>query len=112
MTETTPGLSEADGSEAVTADASVGRRASPLQFLALAGLLAMAVIAGWWVWQDGGPKEFLEIDFAGASLEVREAIGEARSRVEAEPESGEAWGELAMLLRAHGFDLQSDRAFR
>ena len=112
MTETTPGLSGADGAEAVTADASAGRRASPLQFLALAGLLAMAVIAGWWAWQDGGPKEFLEIDFAGASLEVREAIGEARSRVEAEPESGEAWGELAMLLRAHGFDLQSDRAFR
>ena len=68
MTETTPGLYGADGSEAVTVDAAAGRRASPLQALAVAGLLAMAGIAGWWAWQDGGPKEFLEINFAGCLL--------------------------------------------
>ena len=108
MTETTRELSGADVPERELADGPRNRRGRLLKVVALMGVLVVL----WWVRQGNQPERILEIDFSGSSLEVREAIEAARGRVEAEPESGEAWGELAMALRAHGFDLQSDRAFR
>ena len=112
MTETTRERSGADVPEQEPADGPGNRGGLWLKVIALTGVLVVVLVVLWWGRQANEPKGILEIDFSGSSLEVREAIGAARGRVDAEPESGEAWGELAMLLRAHGFDLQSDRAFR
>jgi tetratricopeptide (TPR) repeat protein len=74
--------------------------------------LVLAVGVGWWNWPEKTPPVQLDVDFSGAVLEVREAIETARDRVRLAPESGEAWGELAMLLRAHGYDRPADESFR
>jgi tetratricopeptide (TPR) repeat protein len=74
--------------------------------------LVLAVGVGWWNWPEKTPPVQLDVDFSGAVPEVREAIETARDRVRLAPESGEAWGELAMLLRAHGYDRPADESFR
>lgn len=118
MTETTSEVVGVDVPETGSGEVSGRRTGGPARVLAVAAVpavltvLAVALFAAWRAWQDEESKTVLEIDFSGASADVREAIEAARGRVDAEPESGEAWGDLAMLLRAHGYDLPSDRAFR
>jgi tetratricopeptide (TPR) repeat protein len=73
--------------------------------------VVIAIGVSWWVSQQQ-VRPGLELDLSGTVREVREAIQVARGRVEADPLSGESWGELAMLLRAHGFELPADSAFR
>ncbi len=53
-----------------------------------------------------------EIDLSGATAAVAAAVESAVAKVRAEPEAALAWGELAMLLRAHGFDRPADVSFR
>ncbi len=79
---------------------------------AVGAVMVLAAIGvSWWVSRQQA-RPGLELDLSGVVREVREAIQVARGRVEADPLSGEAWGELAMLLRAHGFELPADSAFR
>ncbi len=90
----------------------VGGGRGPAGFAAVVTGLVLAVGVGWWNWPETTLPVQLDVDFSGAVPEVREAIERARDRVQLAPESGEAWGELAMLLRAHGFDRSADDAFR
>ena len=89
----------------------VGRGRTLAAAVSVAVVIAIGV--SWWVSQQRQQVRFgLELDLSGTVREVREAIGVASRRVEADPFSGESWGELAMLLRAHGFELPADSAFR
>lgn len=75
-------------------------------------VLAIAISPAWLGPGEGPLTEAPEVDLSDAAAEVREAIEVARLGVATEPGSGTAWGELAMLLRAHGYDLPADTAFR
>ena len=69
----------------------------------------------WFLWpRDPFPAEFdgLPRALESATSEVVQAVQEATAGVRAAPTSGPAWGELAMVLRAHGFDQPADEAFR
>ena len=52
-----------------------------------------------------------EVDFSGVPAEVVGVITRSRELVRASPDSGEAWGQLAMVLRAHDFGPESDACF-
>tara|TARA_B100000029_G_scaffold453190_1_gene478809 strand:- start:1113 stop:2390 length:1278 start_codon:yes stop_codon:yes gene_type:complete len=79
--------------------------------MAIGLLLLMSLVVLWLVETRRGPEEEFEVDLDTATPEVRLVINEAMVRVRREPGSGEAWGELAMRLRAHGFELLADQAF-
>jgi tetratricopeptide (TPR) repeat protein len=103
-------MTEADEA---TGDAGRGRH-----WVLVSGLIGLLVVLALAIgsirrspWQGPGITQS-EVDLSDAVAEVREAIEAARTRVVSQPDSGTAWGELAMLLRAHGFDLPADAAFR
>lgn len=82
-------------------------------------LVLAATIAGggyaWLLWpRDPFPASFdgLPGELKSATAEVVESVDAAIAAVRAAPASGLAWGELAMVLRAHGFDQPADEAFR
>ncbi len=76
----------------------------------VAALLIAAV--GWWQFRRSGDTGVPEIDLSGATSAVTAAVESAVAKARAEPGSAAAWGELAMLLRAHGFDRRADVSFR
>jgi len=97
----------------LTARSGRGRlgRVGPVVIL----LVVFGLLGSWWWWRDStaDPLAVLPpIDLANAAADVRRAVDESLAAVRADPRSGSAWGELAMVLRAHGLDRSGDEAFR
>ena len=80
------------------------RRRWPAVVLAAAGL---ASLAAWYALRPPHLPEPPEFDLDGADAEVVRAVGAARAAVRAEPGSGRAWGRLAQVLLANGYDAQA-----
>lgn len=80
------------------------------------GLAALAVLglAAYWLWphspQAAGPSP-PEIPSSVVDREVQEALSKAREAVLANPGSGQAWGELGLVFRAHELVNQSNICF-
>jgi tetratricopeptide (TPR) repeat protein len=85
-----------------------GRR----RLVVIVPLLAAAATAI--IWSLESPSAPLlppEINLESDEPEIRAAIVAARTKVVAEPESGNAWGELGMTLFVHGHHVEADACF-
>ena len=81
----------------------------------LAGLVIVVAAGGaviWWRQSQVSAPTVPEVDLTAAEPEVRTAITRAREAVLAEPEAAKPWGDLGMVLRAHGYELPADDCFR
>ena len=82
--------------------------------LAVAGLAGLALLvwggAGLWYQLTGPPIP--TADTAESDKEVVKAIASARTNVRRKPWSGEAWGQLGRVFRAHEFEPQADACFK
>jgi tetratricopeptide (TPR) repeat protein len=78
--------------------------------IGLAGL-AVLVFLGWyaWRWYTTPVPPFISLE--GAEPAVAEAITTALDNVRARPRSGSDWGRLGLLLRAHGYNDESNICF-
>jgi tetratricopeptide (TPR) repeat protein len=75
--------------------------------LGVVAVLAVGLgLAGYWWYRSGQPRP-PEVDTTGYDPDIAAAIAEAREAVRQEPDSGAAWGKLAMRLLAHGFQTES-----
>jgi tetratricopeptide (TPR) repeat protein len=84
--------------------------------LLLGFLLLVAIAIGAYGWQRLRKPSLLvatppEIPELVTDPEVRNALTEARGQVIAKPQSGEAWGELGVLFRAHKILPQANACF-
>src|SRR5262245_17489615 len=68
-------------------------------------ILAAVAGLGWLAWQRFVPDPVLPEFPPGSDPEVMELLESARRDVRMWPWSGERWGRLGVLLRAHEFDL-------
>jgi len=101
------------GANEAASDAGRGRRRVAVAgVVGLIIVLAIAIGPAWRGPRGAPPSDQPEVDLSDAVAEVRDVIQAARDRVTSSPESGAAWGDLAMLLRAHGYDQSADTAFR
>ncbi|MBC7818353.1 MAG: tetratricopeptide repeat protein, partial [Planctomycetaceae bacterium] len=76
----------------------------------LAALLAAGGV-GWWVSRHAPFEAAVPvpaIDLSHASRELSAAVAAARVKVEQEPRSAAAWGELGMWLMAHQFEHEAN----
>ena len=76
----------------------------------LGALLAVGSV-GWWVTRQtkfDAAAPVPAIDLSHASRELSAAVSAARSKVEHEPRSAAAWGELGMWLMAHQFEHEAN----
>jgi tetratricopeptide (TPR) repeat protein len=82
-----------------------------LGLLALSGLVAAGV--GYYAWRNRGPArpDVPAVNLDGADPEIAEVVTKARAAVVKSPRSAEAWGELAMVLHAHGYHHEAGRAY-
>ena len=86
------------------------------RLLALLLLVALAA-AGITAWKQTRPAPTPavaippEIPSWVDDLEVRTALARAREKVEADPQSGQAWGELGLTFRAHNMNAESNSCF-
>ena len=79
-------------------------------------LLGIVVLLGgagaaWWYFTRSTPPEPPMVARDGVDPELVEAIEAARRKVSAAPRSGSAWGELGMVLRAHGYEAEAEQCF-
>src|SRR5947209_6808183 len=76
--------------------------------LALAGILVLAGTFVWYFrWRQPLPQP-PEIDLAGAEEPVAALVESAQAAVRKEPRSAQAWGFLAKVLLANGYDEPAD----
>ncbi|MGH9324227.1 MAG: tetratricopeptide repeat protein, partial [Vicinamibacteria bacterium] len=81
------------------------------------GLAAIAVLAAgagavvFFLGRETAPP-VPEIDISAMEPAVSEKILEHRQKVESDPRSADAWGELGMVLQAHGLDPEASEAYR
>lgn len=80
----------------------------------VAALVVVLAIGGivWWRQSHTPAPPVPEVNLDAAEPDVRTAIVRAREAVLADPQSAKAWGDLGMVLRAHGFELPADDCFR
>jgi tetratricopeptide (TPR) repeat protein len=79
--------------------------------LALVGTALAAIALGWFGWRWLTTPVPPDLSLAGADPAVREAIETARKEVKENPRSAEAWGQLGLVLRAHGYEDEADVCF-
>jgi tetratricopeptide (TPR) repeat protein len=82
----------------------------------LLGLLVAAALAaggaGYYAWHRILARPAIpSVDLEGADPEIATVIRNARRDVVGNPRSAEAWGELAMVLHAHGYYTEAIRAY-
>jgi tetratricopeptide (TPR) repeat protein len=80
----------------------------------LVAALALSAAAGataWFVLRDDPLTRLPAIALEGTPEDVSAAITQARGAVLGSPDSDEAWGNLAMVLQAHGFEPQARVCF-
>jgi tetratricopeptide (TPR) repeat protein len=77
-------------------------------------VLAAALILGLcaWLWQRGRTPEPPLVDLDGIEPEVAQAIRHEMDSVRRQGRSGQAWGRLGQMLRAHGFDAEAVACWR
>ena len=84
------------------------------------GAVAVALVAGgaFYAWHRSRPvptpvplAAVPEIPPAVTDADVRAALTRAREKVLAEPQSGQAWGELGLIYRAHHLNAESNACF-
>lgn len=74
----------------------------------LAVLVVMVIAGVWSLWQASPTlPEIPVVNIDGFDPEIADAIERARLAVEKDPRSKKAWGQLAMVLHAHGFEDQA-----
>jgi tetratricopeptide (TPR) repeat protein len=89
-------------------DATTRRARRPLAWLGAGVPLATAGACLWyWLAAAAPPRP----DLAGAEPAVVEAVEQARRAVDDSPRSGDAWGELGMVLFANGFGAEAHACF-
>jgi tetratricopeptide (TPR) repeat protein len=71
-------------------------------FLGLIVVAALGLTA-YLLWSSMSAPDLPEIPLAGADPKLVEAVEVARREVRNQPRSGEAWGQLGMVLAANGF---------
>lgn len=74
-------------------------------------LLVAALPAGWFAWQWKTTPVPPEVPLTGVDELVAAAVRSAVQAVEKQPRSGAAWGKLAMVLVANGFDADAPRCY-
>jgi tetratricopeptide (TPR) repeat protein len=79
--------------------------------LVLVGTALVAIPLGWFGWRWWTTPVPPAISLAGADPAVREAIETARNEVKENPRSAAAWGQLGLVLRAHGYEDEADVCF-
>ncbi len=88
--------------------ATTARRGMVLGGLALVALLAIA----WLVWQRSDSQGPPTVDLGDTNTAVRQVVDSAMTMIELQPESAEAWAELAMVYHAHDFVEAALTAYR
>jgi tetratricopeptide (TPR) repeat protein len=82
------------------------------RWLVLCGLvLILAVAFGFWLWRRQPVVEPPQPDLNGMDPEVVEAITQARQEVFNKNTSGKAWGQLGMVLSAHGLSHEAGTCY-
>ena len=79
--------------------------------IALTGLAVAGAGGAWWMTRPRLPSP-PEVPAQIEDPVVRDTLTAARQAVVANPRSGEAWGELGMIFRAHALNGQSNDCFR
>lgn len=79
---------------------------------ALAGLAAVAVVVYSLRGSSPALPEIPEVDLDGADPEIARAFKSARAEVERAPRAVQAWGELAAVSHANGFDTAADVCYQ
>jgi tetratricopeptide (TPR) repeat protein len=74
-----------------------------LRILLLGSLLA-ALVGGWWGWRWWTAPVPPEVSLVGVEKDLALVVEEALESVRTQPRSGAAWGKLAMILAANGFN--------
>lgn len=87
-------------------------RRRPFLLLALT-VLALASLGGggYHLWRKYTTPEPPAVDLTGLDQEIVEAVEGARKQVREYPRTAGAWGQLGAVLRAHGFNLESNFCF-
>ncbi len=78
------------------------------------GIVLLSVIgATWWLAGPGNPPviPIPNIPLEGSPATVAKTISRAIETVERQPDSGDAWGYLGMLLFAHQFEFEASQCF-
>jgi tetratricopeptide (TPR) repeat protein len=76
--------------------------------------LALGVGVGALLWFRGRERQAVElpdVPLAGLEPVVATQLQRAQAELRASPNSGQAWGGLALALQAHGFDREADTCF-
>lgn len=80
--------------------------------LILVVLPALVAVTSWIAWTQQIPARPLPpIDLKGTDPEVADAVQAARQEVEQAPRAASAWGKLAMVLHANGFENAADLCY-
>ena len=83
---------------------------TPRQLL-FSSLLVGALAAGWFAWRWHTTPAPPEISLDGVDAAIAEPVQQALTEVHRQPRSGEAWGQLGMVLAANGFYEHVPRCF-
>jgi tetratricopeptide (TPR) repeat protein len=78
-------------------------------------LIALAVVllggGGYHLWRKYTTPEPPTVDLTGLDQEIIDAVEGARKQVREYPRTAGTWGQLGAVLRAHGFDIESNFCF-
>ena len=78
------------------------------------GGVVLLVGGGIYLWQRTRPAPAIgppEVPASVVDADVRAALNRSRAKVQAEPQSGQAWGELGLTYRAHNLNAESNACF-
>lgn len=93
----------------------VGRQRLPTRTWRILGGIVLLIGSGiaWWLAGRGTPPviPIPNIPLEGSPAMVAKTISRAVETVERQPDSGEAWGYLGMLLFAHQFEFEANQCF-